>query len=240
MSSCSCSPQHTVFGGNTVRTMAGVLIAGPHLLPRQRRVCVCYARGLCGAPAPGQQPSLGLLQPSQLLEHHRHLHWYVPPLFAVALHSHLPAAHPFQGGSLRHLVAWGTSHAGNFLEKSQLSPALPPLPSNLLRPYRPRINMWPAAADGLLTTVTVNCAKSHLLFQGDPQIWERGLPPRHLLTAPRVPFVRVRPPAPAAMHLCVCCTQLHARIGTPCASPARQLPPPSAADLACQSLVNGM
>lgn len=69
--------------------------------------------------------------------------------------------------------------------------------------------MWPAASDSLITTVTVNSAKSHLLLQSDPQTWEAGLPPRELLSAPRVPFARVRLPTPPA-HLVspfLCITQ---------------------------------
>lgn len=52
--------------------------------------------------------------------------------------------------------------------------------------------MWPTASANLLTTVTVTSAKSHLVLQGDPRTWEAGRPPRELLTAPRVPFARVR------------------------------------------------
>lgn len=81
--------------------------------------------------------------------------------------------------------------AGNFLEDSVLNPGPTAIPANVHRPYRPKINMWPAASDALLTTVTVNSAKSHLLLQSDPQTWEAGLPPRELLSAPRVPFARV-------------------------------------------------
>eukprot|EP00892_Ulva_mutabilis_P007162 jgi/Ulvmu1/4818/UM020_0103.1 len=80
---------------------------------------------------------------------------------------------------------------GNFLENGVLKPGPPVGPSVKHRPYKPKISMWPAATAELLTTVTVMCAKSHLVLQGDPQTWEAGLPPRELLTAPRVPFARV-------------------------------------------------
>lgn len=101
-----------------------------------------------------------------------------------------PSAGPWMKFYRLDLVSiWG---AGNFLEDSGLNPSPPAVASNRRRAYRPNINMWPGAKDGLLTTVTVCSAKSYLLLQADPRTWEDGLPAREIMSAPRVPFARVR------------------------------------------------
>jgi hypothetical protein len=83
-------------------------------------------------------------------------------------------------------------NAGNFLEDGRLNPnsdATKPEPAN--RPYAPLIRMWPPAAFPVVTTVTLSCPRSCVLFQGDPRVWEQGAQTRGVHDAPRVPFALI-------------------------------------------------
>lgn len=81
--------------------------------------------------------------------------------------------------------------AGNFLERSRLNPPPTYIPPSEFREYRPRVRLWPAAASKLLTSVTVTAAKSYVVLQADPCIWEDGEKGGGIYSAPRVPFAQV-------------------------------------------------
>jgi hypothetical protein len=51
--------------------------------------------------------------------------------------------------------------------------------------------MWPSADAALLASVTVTAAKSYVVLQADPRLWETGEPARGVYTAPRIPFAQV-------------------------------------------------
>jgi hypothetical protein len=85
--------------------------------------------------------------------------------------------------------------AGNFLEPSRLNPPPAFVPRSEFREYRPRVRMWPPVSSRLLTSFTLTAAKSYVVLQADPCIWESGEKCGGIYSSPRVPFAQVQAPS---------------------------------------------